>query len=987
METELSRVVNAIPGFVWSAAPDGRVDFLNQRWCDYTGVSLEDARGWGWQAAIHPDDVDRVLDYWRSLLESGRPGEFEARLRRFDGTFRWFLVSAVPLRDQTGILVKWYGQNADIEDRKRAEALLAGQKRFLEMVAGGCSLTAVLEALCKLVEDAASGSHCSVVLVDPSGKRLEHGAAPSLPASFIDFIIGRPVSADAGPSAMSVYLNEQVIAADITTDTRWASHGWCPMALAHGVQACWATPFSSSAGKVLGAFAIYYDKPTAPTSLHQSLIEQFRHIASIAVERAQSDAALKRSEARKAAILDSALDCIVTIDQEGCITEFNPAAERTFGYRRDEVLGKQLADVIVPPSLREKHRRGLARYLATGEARVLARRVEMTGVRADGSEIPVELAITRIPLDGPPSFTGYLRDITEHKQAVDERKRAEIRLAGEKRLLEMVASGHSLLDVLTALCRFVEDTATECYCGVYLIDWSGPRLREVAAPSLPATFNDPIHDLPVVCETGPCARAACLKTQVIAVDVESDPLWQASPFRPLALAHGLRSCWSTPIYSLAGNVLGTFAVLQRKPASPTPLQQDLIAQVTHIASIAIERAQGEAALKRSEAFLAEGQRLSSTGTFSWRVATDEITWSEQLYRIYEFDPALPLTNELIHSRIHPQDIPSIREMADRARGGDVVDFGYEHRLQMPDGSVKYLNTVAHGTRDQDGRLEYIGAVQDVTERRLSEEALGKVRSELAHVARVTSLGALTASIAHEVNQPLSGILTNASTSLRMLAEDPPNIEGARETARRTIRDANRAAAVISRLRALFRKTGASVELLDLNEATREVLALMSSELQRAKSAVRAVLADDLPLVMGDRVQLQQVVMNLVLNAAEAMSVVEDRPRQILVRTERDEADYVRFTVQDLGPGFDPQSSDRLFDAFYTTKRDGMGIGLSISRSIIESLRGRLWAALNDGPGATFAFTIPCVPAHAPLQVTGPLAPPRSSIVDSMIGNT
>jgi GAF domain-containing protein len=166
----------------------------------------------------------------------------------------------------------------------------------LETVAGGCSLTAVLEALCELVEDAASGSYRSVVLVDPSGTRLEHGAAPSLPASFTTSIIGRPVNVESGPCAMAAYLNEQVIATDLTSETRWESYAWCPMALAHGLKACWSTPISSTAGKVLGAFAIYYDEPRTPTSVHQNLIEQFTHIASIAVERAQNHATLKRSE-------------------------------------------------------------------------------------------------------------------------------------------------------------------------------------------------------------------------------------------------------------------------------------------------------------------------------------------------------------------------------------------------------------------------------------------------------------------------------------------------------------------------------------------------------------------------------------------------------------------------------------------------------------------------------------------------------------------
>jgi signal transduction histidine kinase len=263
-------------------------------------------------------------------------------------------------------------------------------------------------------------------------------------------------------------------------------------------------------------------------------------------------------------------------------------------------------------------------------------------------------------------------------------------------------------------------------------------------------------------------------------------------------------------------------------------------------------------------------------------------------------------------------------------------------------------------------MEYIGAIQDVTQRRLSEEALGKVRSELAHVARVTSLGALTASIAHEVNQPLSGIITNAGTCLRMLAADPPNIDGARETARRTIRDGNRASDVITRLRALFAKKDATTESVDLNEATREVIALSLSELQRSRLILRAELADDLPPVTGDRVQLQQVILNLLRNASDAMSGVDDRPKKLVIRTERDEGDRVRLTVQDTGVGLEPQAVGRLFEAFYTTKSGGMGIGLSVSRSIIESHHGRLWAAPNDGPGATFSFSIP----RRPERVTG-----------------
>jgi len=366
----------------------------------------------------------------------------------------------------------------------------------------------------------------------------------------------------------------------------------------------------------------------------------------------------------------------------------------------------------------------------------------------------------------------------------------------------------------------------------------------------------------------------------------------------------------------------------------------------------------EEELRRSAAFLAQAQQLSRTGSFSWRVARDEIAWSEELYRIYEFDPGIKITLEVIRTRVHPEDLTLYEKMVEQARNGS-EDFEWQYRLLMPDQSIKYMHAVAQATRDPSGQLEYIAAVQDVTARRVSDEALDKARSELAHVTRVMTLGALTASIAHEVNQPLSGIITNASTCVRMLDAEPPNVDGARETAKRTIRDGRRAADVITRLRALFTHKDGTTELVDLNEATREVIALSRSELERNRVITKMELADELPAVMGDRVQLQQVILNLLRNGSDAMSGVDDRPRELLFRTEVEEADRVRLSVQDVGVGFEPQTLERLFQTFYTTKDDGMGIGLSLSRSIIESHHGRLSATPNDGPGVTFSFSIPC----------------------------
>jgi PAS domain S-box-containing protein len=297
-----------------------------------------------------------------------------------------------------------------------------------------------------------------------------------------------------------------------------------------------------------------------------------------------------------------------------------------------------------------------------------------------------------------------------------------------------------------------------------------------------------------------------------------------------------------------------------------------------------------------------------------------------------------------------------------------VATGAPYRVEVrtfhaADGAYRLCAVTALPLLDEQGSiLKWHGTIVDMHDWKQAQDELRNTQAALAHLSRVMTMSELTASIAHEVNQPLSGIVTNASTCLRMLAADPPNIDGARETARRTIRDGNRASEVIERLRALFSKREATTEAVDLNDAIREVIALSSSELHKNQVTLESELADHLPSVTGDRVQLQQVVLNLIMNASDAMSGVDDRHRQLLIRTEPESSDHVRLTVQDTGVGFEPQAMDRLFEAFYTTKSTGMGMGLSVSRSIIARHHGRLWAALNDGPGATFSFSLPCRPA-------------------------
>jgi PAS domain S-box-containing protein len=360
-------------------------------------------------------------------------------------------------------------------------------------------------------------------------------------------------------------------------------------------------------------------------------------------------------------------------------------------------------------------------------------------------------------------------------------------------------------------------------------------------------------------------------------------------------------------------------------------------------------------LQRTEVFLAQAQRVSHTGTFGWSVESERCYWSEELYNILEYDRCVQATGRLAIERVHPGDRDRVRALIDSAIGEGKV-FDSQHRLLMPDGRVKHVH--ATGQAVTAGDLDFVGAVRDVTERVHADEALRQARADLAHVVRVATLNAMTASIAHEVSQPLSGILTNADTCLRMLAADPPKLAGAIETARRTVRDAHRASEVIRGLRAMFSTKAPTMEMVDLNDSAREVIALSAGELQKGGALLRTAFAEGLPPISADRVQLQQVILNLLLNAADAMAEVEDRPRILLVETDLDGEGAVRLAVRDSGTGVDPHAVEKLFEPFYTTKPGGMGVGLSICRSIIENHDGHLWAEATEAPGATFSFRIP-----------------------------
>lgn len=370
-----------------------------------------------------------------------------------------------------------------------------------------------------------------------------------------------------------------------------------------------------------------------------------------------------------------------------------------------------------------------------------------------------------------------------------------------------------------------------------------------------------------------------------------------------------------------------------------------------------ERKQAEEALRQSEAYLAEAQRLSATGSFGWNIDTGEIYWSDEMYRIFQHPRNWKPSLDAIRQRTHPDDVARLNALLDRAQR-EHKEWQFEHRLLMPNGAVKYLRVMAHTAEVPGKGFHYIGAVMDITASREAENQLQEARAELAHVNRVTMLGELAASIAHEVSQPIAAVVTNAGAGLRWLKGDPPKLDEVQCTLGRIVKDGERAGEVLGRIRSLVKKTPMRKEELDVNDTILEVLALTRSEIQRNNVMLQTQLSSDLAPALGDRVQLQQVLLNLIVNAAEAMSGAGTDRRELIIASKPHPSDGVLVSVQDSGPGIEADRLDRLFDPFFTTKAEGLGMGLAISRSLIEAHGGKLWATSGNGRGATFLFTLP-----------------------------
>jgi PAS domain S-box-containing protein len=388
-----------------------------------------------------------------------------------------------------------------------------------------------------------------------------------------------------------------------------------------------------------------------------------------------------------------------------------------------------------------------------------------------------------------------------------------------------------------------------------------------------------------------------------------------------------------------------------RTAELTRANQDLKLEIA-------ERRQAEEKLRQSEAYLHEAQKLGRMGSWAHNISSGSFFASPELLRIFGRDPNEEKpTREMLRECIHPGDRPFYVEMVTKATN-EKADWDFDYRIVLPGGTIKHIHAVAHPMFNGSGGLvEYIGTVMDVTEHRRAEEELRQAQADLAHVNRVTTMGELTASLAHEINQPIAAAVTNANTCLRWLAAGTPNLEEARAAVTRIVKDGTRAAEIIKRIRLLFKKGTLQRELVNVNEVIREMIVLLRGEATRYSVSFRTGLAADLPQVMGDRVQLQQVLMNLMLNGIEAMKDVEGT-RELVVKSQREENEHILVSVSDTGVGLPPHQADEIFKAFFTTKAQGTGMGLSISRSIVESHGGRLWAGDNSPRGASFYISLP-----------------------------
>jgi PAS domain S-box-containing protein len=746
LKNQLRITIDTIPTLVWAARANGAAEFLNERWLEYTGLTDDQALDWGWLEAVHPDDVSSLTERWRAIIASGQPGEAEARLRRFDGEYRWFLFRALPLRDESGNAVKWYGTNTDIEDRRRAEERTRKAEQELR-----AAIDTIPAFVWTTLSDGANDFHNQRLL---SYTRISPEQAT-----------GGGWTAMFHPDDVPGHLE------------RWNA------AVAGGT----SFEFESRLRRFDGEYRWFLARAEPLRDESGNIVKWYGTNIDID-DRRQAERALRRSEAYLAEAQ--------RLSRTGSFGWTPHSGEIHWSEESFRIFER---DPAVKPT--------------------------------------IEFVLERIHPD----------DRARMGQEIDEASRGEKDFDVIHRLLMPDGS----VKYVHVLSHTVKDTAGNLEVIGALRDITATKRTEDALRENEQRFRD-------------------------YAEIASDWLWETGPDHRL-----------------------------------TDISRRLKA-------IGIDPAR-------------------AIGKTRWEAAGVE--------------------DEPEKWRRHKATLDAHQPFR-----------AFTYKIEREDGSAVYVSISGKPTFGAEGQfLGYRGVGTDITaaaRAEHAERALHLARAELSHVTRVSTLGALTASITHEVNQPLGAIAAGGEASLLWLTRGTPNIAEARSSIEQIIRDAHRASAVIRRTRELYKKADPEKARLDINSIINDTVLLVQREAISSGVALQLELASGLPAVRGDRVQLQQVIINLVINGIEAMATVSEAPRKLVIRSGRHQGDQIIVAVQDFGTGIAPENTNKLFNSFFTTKPNGMGMGLSICRTIIEAHGGRLWASPNAGPGTTFQFTLAAEPGAA-----------------------
>ncbi len=806
-ERQFRTLANSIPQLAWMADREGYIFWYNDRWYDYTGTTLEEMQGWGWQKVHHPDEVGRVVERIKVAFNTGEPWEDTFPLRSKSGEYRWFLSRALPIKDAEGRVVRWFGTNTDVTEQRELEQALRESRDQLE-------------------------------------QKVAHRTAE-----------------------------------------------------------------------------------------------------------------LSRTNEILRSILSNMGDAVIVADKDKNFLVFNPAAERMFGKGAMQMppaewshhYGLYLPDKVTPfPHDQLPMTRSIR-----GEE---VDNIEMF-VRHEKAPHGIWTRTTGRPLCGANGdlLGGVIvcRDITQIKEE-------EFFRAGQSRVLEMIAADTPLSQVLTELVLLMEGQAEGLRCSILLLNRDGKHVRHGAAPNLPKAYVKAVDGAPIGPRNGSCGTAMFTRKPVIVQDVMTDPLW--TDYRDFAKICGLRACWSTPILSSRGEVLGSFAMYRQEKRGPYPEEDRLTSIATHIAGIAIDRQRQQEILRERDARISLA--AESADLAFWVLYPEGNAWmSDKGRRIYGFDSKLPLTCDLILSRIHPDERAAVKAEYDRGCALQST-FESEHRLLLPYGKTRWVIMRGRCLQDEYGNpLETIGVTLDVSAQKQAALQVQVQREEMAHRNRVALMGEMTASFAHELNQPLTAIANNASAARRFLERgnlDPVLLP---ELLQQMVADSQRAGEVIRGIRSLVRKETSEQTLLDLNSVITDTVRLVSSDILNRESVVTTDLDPRLPQVHAALVQIQQVLLNLIMNALDAVEQLPLSERRVVISSRSDKGDVAEVSVRDFGIGLPKDRPDKVFDHFFTTKQKGMGMGLAIVRSIVEAHGGTITAENAPDRGARMVVRLPAARGH------------------------